>query len=68
MCVLEKNDLSCMSQGPRFSSITISGVLSIAIKKKQQNKLQKNLNFPRGGKKLAACEPGVAFATPWLQV
>ena len=61
MCVQEKNEVFNMSQRPMFSSIKISGDLSFDIKKKQQRKLQK---ISQGGKKLASCYPGVAFATP----
>ena len=60
MCVQEKNEVLSVPHRPRLKSIKISGDLSIATK---QNKLQKY--FPRGGKKLAFCYPGVAFATPW---
>ena len=40
---------------PRLGSIKISD-LSLATKRKEQNKLQKH--FPRGEKKLASCYPG----------
>ena len=35
MCVQEKNEVSSMSQRPRFSSIKISDLSSVATKKKQ---------------------------------
>ena len=63
MHVQKKNEVFSMSQRSRLSSIKTSGDLS--TKKKQQNRLQKY--FPRGGKKLVSCYPGVAFDTPWLQ-
>ena len=51
-----KNELSSMSQRPRLGSIKISGDLSLAAKKKQQDKFQ--TYFARGGKKLASCYSG----------
>ena len=54
--------LSGMSQRSGCSSIKISGDLSFATKKIQQNRLQKH--FLRSGKKLASSYPAVAFATP----
>ena len=44
----EKANLSCMPQRSRWSSIKVTGDLSVATKKKQQNGLQNH--FPRGGK------------------
>ena len=44
MFVQEKNEVLRMPQGRRFSSIEISGDLSLATRKKEQNKLQ--TNFP----------------------
>ena len=62
MCVQKKTELCSMSQRSKWSSIKISGDLSFATKKKQQNRLQ--THFLRGGKTLAPSYPGVAFATP----
>ena len=51
MCVQEKTELSNMPQRSRLSSTEMSGDLCIA-------------KYPRDGKKLAYCRPGLAVATP----
>ena len=57
-----KTELSSISLRSGCSSIKISGDISFATKKRQQNGLQKH--FLRGDKKLAPSYLMVALATP----
>ena len=57
----EKIEPSRMSQRPQLSSNKISSYLSLTTKINQHKNCK---TITRGGKKLASCCPGVAFATP----
>ena len=62
MCFQKKLISPVCQKDQGLSSIKISGNISFATKKKQQNRLQKQIF--KGGKKLVPCYPGMAIATP----
>ena len=64
-CMQEKTEFSCMLQRPRLISTKMLGDISLATMIKQQKTPIKNCKkILRGGRKMASCCPGVAFAAP----